>query len=236
MSRRSFYNKEVSKLVKYGNLYNAYVALATGDNSVISLAMANAGWGIPIGSQITTLANYIGGYPTGGGKLKETGVVYWNVPNTGANNQFNFSMRGSGKREESGGSFGGLTTVGTFWTTYPGSLGATYGIAFYNHAQNFGFVQYYNKRGLSIRVVRSATIDEQANIADGSPCALFIGNDGLKYPTIRIGTQVWLACNLAETKLRNGTLIPVVSNNAQWASQTEKAMCYYNNDINNVFI
>jgi len=231
----SYPDNFAQKTVKYGYLYNAYVALATGDSSVISLAMSNAGWGIPIGSQITTLASYIGGYPTGGGKLKEAGVVYWNIPNAGATNQYNFSMRGTGARDESGGSFGGITTVGTFWTTYPGSVGATYGISFYSDAQNFGFVEYYNKRGLAIRLVRPASVSEQLQV-DGSACTPYVGNDGLQYPTIKVGTQVWLAVNLAETKLRNGSEIPNVTNNATWASLTTIGRCAYNNDINNVFI
>jgi uncharacterized protein (TIGR02145 family) len=236
MSRRNMMAGKKAKEVKYGKLYNAHAALATGDNSVISLAMSNAGWGIPTGSQITTVANHIGGYATGGGKLKEAGVVYWNIPNAGATNEFHFSMRGAGAREESGGSFGGLTTVGAFWTTYPGSAGATYGIAFYSDAQNFGFVEYYNRRGLSIRPVRSATMQEQMNIPDGGPTIPFIGNDGVQYPTVRIGTQVWLACNLAETKFRDGSDIPNVTNNATWAGLNTGATCDINNNIIYTFI
>jgi hypothetical protein len=89
--------------------------------------------------------------------------------------------------------------------------------------------------GMALRLVRPATVSEQLQ-ADGSACAPYVGNDGLSYPTIKIGTQVWTAVNLAETKYRGGTNIPNVTNNATWAGLTSGAMCAYDNDINNVFI
>ena len=58
---------------------------------------------------------------------------------------------------------------------------------------------------------------------------------GNTYPTVTIGTQVWMAENLRTTKYRDGSDIPVVTDNTQWANNwtpggTEPMMCWYNND------
>jgi uncharacterized protein (TIGR02145 family) len=55
------------------------------------------------------------------------------------------------------------------------------------------------------------------------------------YPTIKIGTQTWMAENLRTTKYSDGSDIPVVSDNAEWANNeinrtTLPMMCWYNND------
>jgi uncharacterized protein (TIGR02145 family) len=58
---------------------------------------------------------------------------------------------------------------------------------------------------------------------------------GNTYPTITIGTQVWMAENLRTTKYRDGSDIPVVSDNTQWANNrntdgTLPMMCWFLND------
>lgn len=234
MSRRSFYNKEVSKLVKYGYLYNWYVTQGTGDNSIIPLAMANAGWKLPL-LEMTSIQSYLGGSSVAGGKLKEIGETYWQS-NVGATNNVNFNSRGGGYRQGDG-SFGGFRLNHRIWNTYADSGMPDYG--FYLLIQNATTASSYGscgkKDGNSIRLVRPLQLGEQT-IPDGQPVGTYTGNDGLVYPTVRIGSEVWLACNLAETMLRNGTLIPVITDNTQWANLTTGAMCYQQNDINNVFI
>ena len=53
--------------------------------------------------------------------------------------------------------------------------------------------------------------------------------DGNAYPTITIGTQVWMAENLRVTHYRNGNAIPNVTDNSAWAALTSGAYCWYNN-------
>ncbi|MBN1414845.1 MAG: fibrobacter succinogenes major paralogous domain-containing protein [Bacteroidales bacterium] len=50
------------------------------------------------------------------------------------------------------------------------------------------------------------------------------------YKTIKIGTQVWMAENLSTTTFRDGTPIPLVTENSEWVSLTTAGRCYYNND------
>ncbi|MDB4335177.1 hypothetical protein OAA06_02325, partial [bacterium] len=61
--------------------------------------------------------------------------------------------------------------------------------------------------------------------------------DGNNYNTIVIGEQEWMSENLKVTKYSNGTSIPKVTDNTQWAdlenNDIDKAYCYYNNNENN---
>ncbi len=63
---------------------------------------------------------------------------------------------------------------------------------------------------------------------DFYPCK---DGDNNKYPTVKIGTQTWMATNLKTTKFNNGDPIPLVTDNAAWmAIRYEPAYCWYNND------
>lgn len=57
--------------------------------------------------------------------------------------------------------------------------------------------------------------------------------EGNKYRTVTIGTQIWMAENLKTTRYNDGTLIPHVTKNDNWAALTSPAYCWYNNDSTN---
>ena len=50
-----------------------------------------------------------------GGKLKETGTTYWKSPNTGADDTYDFAVRGAGYRL-SDGTYGWIRERGAFFT------------------------------------------------------------------------------------------------------------------------
>jgi len=54
--------------------------------------------------------------------------------------------------------------------------------------------------------------------------------DGNIYPTIGIGSQIWMAENLKTTKYNDGASIPLVSDNTAWSLLFTPAYCWYNND------
>jgi uncharacterized protein (TIGR02145 family) len=54
--------------------------------------------------------------------------------------------------------------------------------------------------------------------------------DGNVYPTVRIGTQLWMAKNLRTTRLKFGGTIQIVTDNTAWSNLTTPGYCWYNND------
>ena|GEM_PF-839577 len=57
--------------------------------------------------------------------------------------------------------------------------------------------------------------------------------DGNKIPYGTIGNQTWTFCDLAVTHYNNGDPIVNITINSIWASTSQGAMCYYNNDSKN---
>ena len=55
-------------------------------------------------------------------------------------------------------------------------------------------------------------------------------NNGNIYDYLTYGEQVWTVENAEMVTYRDGTPIPEVTNNAEWASLTTGAWCYYDND------
>jgi uncharacterized protein (TIGR02145 family) len=53
------------------------------------------------------------------------------------------------------------------------------------------------------------------------------------YPTIGIGTQIWMAENLATSRLNNGTEIPNIIQDSIWVKTLKPAYCIYENDTQN---
>jgi uncharacterized protein (TIGR02145 family) len=63
-------------------------------------------------------------------------------------------------------------------------------------------------------------IPNEGNVSDA---------DGNVYQSVRIGNQVWMAENLKTTKYNDGTDIPLVTDNTEWAVLTTGAYSYYHN-------
>jgi uncharacterized protein (TIGR02145 family) len=60
--------------------------------------------------------------------------------------------------------------------------------------------------------------------------AIVADADGNIYSTVRIGSQVWMSENLKTTKYKDGTAIPLVTDNTAWSNLTAHAYCWFNND------
>ena len=202
--------------IKYGLEYNWY-AVSDARN------ICSAGSHVPNEAEWDTLITYLGGSAVAGGKVKEMGLIYWNPLNIGATNEVGFNGRGAGYRSDAG-IFSSLQAFADFTTS-----------TFYPPVNNRMFVlrrddatcvksfcdQNY---GISLRPLKDST-----TLTHGQT-GTYTGNDGKVYRTICIGTQEWVADNIAETKYRNGDLITEITDNATWAARTEEAMCAYENN------
>jgi len=103
-----WYNNDASTYkATYGALYNWY-AVNTGK-------LCPLGWRVPLDEDFKILTNLLGGYLTAGGKLKETGTLNWENPNTDATNEFQFTALPGGGRGSSG-SFFDLKIRGLWWS------------------------------------------------------------------------------------------------------------------------
>lgn len=54
--------------------------------------------------------------------------------------------------------------------------------------------------------------------------------DGNTYQTVKIGDQEWMTQNLRTTKYNDGSIIPNITNNTDWANLSTGAYSWYNND------
>jgi len=210
--------------VNYGILYNYY---ATVDPKLL----ANVGWRVPTSTDIYTLHTTLGGTSSEGGKLKEVPLTYWTTPNTGATDSVGFHARGGGLRLGSDGTFDYLNEYAFFRaTTEYGTLPTLYSYIFQLFYDNdtIYIVGLLKTSGTSIRLIKETT-----TLSDGE-IGYYIGNDGKSYSTICIGTQEWLSTNLIETKYRDLSAIPEVTNNATWSGLSTGALCAYNNDWTNL--
>lgn len=231
---KSVYSPPPYVPVIYGLLYNWYAATDARDIT------SSDDWCVPDHLEFKTLFDYLGGDDIAGGKLKEIGFIYWDSLNTGATNEVGFNARGAGMRYiyEDMAVFDGIKQFLVYWNSTDIPEGGRVCIIYYDIdviAAYEGVSNYseHKASGASIRLFRSATAAEQL-LPDGTACAPYQGNDLKLYRTVKIGTQVWLADNLAETKFRNGDPIPEVTDNVAWAALVTGALCAYNNDWSNV--
>ena len=211
--------------VKYGFMYNWYAA-----ND--SRNIANTGWSVPTISNQQTLSTFLGGNNVAGGKLKETGFVHWDSPNTSATNTSNFNARGGGERSDSTGLFSAIKEVQSYWAQ--GSTGTdgyvstvTYQSGTYTAYDGATFITKQKQFGIGVRLIKDTT-----SLTNGQT-GTYTGNDGKVYRTICVGTQEWVADNLVETKYRNLDAIPEVTPDPSWRSLSTGARCSYGNDPGN---
>jgi uncharacterized protein (TIGR02145 family) len=221
---------------KYGALYN-WMAATDSRN------IANTGWSVPDDAKWSTLVDtFMGGNVEG--RLKEAGTTYWLNPNLGTTNQYNFNLRGAGFRAGLGDLNTDALTQGFFellkttvvWNTTYGVVIMNDAISAVAHPQLNPSGDVSHKVGGSIRLVKNTPTALEISLSDGATALPYIGNDGKVYRTVKLGSQVWLADNIAETKYRNGDTIPELTLDLDWSNTTVGAMCYFNNDITNSYL
>ena len=207
---------QIQAAVEYGYLYNWYAV--TDSRNICS-----SGWHIPSQTELQTLETYLGGNTVAGGHLKEAGTTYWNSPNTGADNSSGFNSRGAGIRSESIGSFSVGMSEMRIWATTTLANPYQYSMQITTNTASSVISGTPRKAGISARPIKDST-----TLTNGQS-GTYVDPSGIIYPTVCIGTQEWVACNIMTKHYRNGDAIPEVTDNTAWAALTTGARCSYNN-------
>ena len=130
----------------YGSLYNWY-AVKTGK-------LCPAGWHVPSDKDWQVLIDSLGGDTYASGKLKETGTLHWNSPNSGATNSSYFTALPGGYRGYNG-SYYYIGNLSYFWSTSPEIDYNALSIALrYNNVNVIKTIEP-KKEGYSIRCVKN---------------------------------------------------------------------------------
>lgn len=229
----NFVCEQQGNCIEYGALYNWYAAT---DARGIS---SSDDFSIPEWTDIETLLNYIDDF-----SIEEQ--AWLAAGNILRNSTFNLKYAGYrrfGEGDiETDGIFDGIDIFSMLGsaTEYEGYSGL-----YYRHLFSLNFLNSIEKSGnpissgVSFRLFRPAT-ESELLLEDWTFCTPYIGNNLIQYKTVKIGTQVWLAEPLNETKYRNGDWItgfdggvytPI--SNAAWAVLTTEAMCYYDDNVLN---
>jgi uncharacterized protein (TIGR02145 family) len=188
--------------------------------TIASITIAPAGWHVPSEAEWVTLATFLGGNSVAAGPLKEAGYIHWDSPNTGATNSSGFTGVGAGLRTNAG-IFNSRNYIEAYWLTdeyYSKSLYA-------DRVNIITTIEPSGKYGYSLRLIKDST-----DLVDGET-SFVTDIDGNNYITVCIGTQEWTASNLNVHKMNDGTPIPEVIPNEEWAGMTSPAWCYYGDNI-----
>ena len=141
-----WYNDSITYKNRYGAMYNWY--------AVNSGKLCPNGWHIPTLEEWTTLTAYLGGLPIAGGKLKESGNLHWNLPNTDATNVSKFTGLPGGYRNYNGGAFLSLNIGGTWWSSTSDTSSASWSIAVVYDSSHALLISNNNNYGISVRCVK----------------------------------------------------------------------------------
>jgi uncharacterized protein (TIGR02145 family) len=130
----------------YGALYNWY--------TVNTNKLCPRGWHVPTDAEWRTLTTYLGGESVAGGKLKETGTIHWERPNTGAVNSSGFTAHAGGGRYEDG-RFHYLGSKGYWWSSTEEGEASVWCFELQYALKGINRVGSKKSFGLSIRCLRN---------------------------------------------------------------------------------
>jgi uncharacterized protein (TIGR02145 family) len=138
-------NDASSYKTTYGALYNWY--------TVETDKLCPAGWHVATDEEWTTLANYLGGDGIAGGKLKESGTINWDSPNTGATNESGFKGLPGGNRGGDG-YFNNIGYTGHWWSFPEYSFDLAWGRRLGSSYETLDRYYFNKKIGFSVRCIR----------------------------------------------------------------------------------
>jgi len=154
-----------------------------------------------------SIISTLGGMFSAGGHMKDVDPVWWNNYPDQGDNSTGLSLRGAGMFSITGehGNFGGASYL-AMQLIDKSLTGVIY-------IQNNQYQAQQSNLGDSQNIgvsVRPAKIDEGESV--------YTGLDGKTYPVCRFCGYVFVSAPFKETKLRDGSLIPIAANQAEYIS------------------
>jgi uncharacterized protein (TIGR02145 family) len=141
-----YYNDSASYNCPYGKLYNWFATVDARD-------LCPTGWHMPDDTTWSTLTTFLGGEPVAGGKMKSSGLQFWNSPNFAADNISGFSGLPGGFRLP-GGDPGYIGQYCHLWSsTENGSTSAWYRMLIYGNSDVSRFTSDKNA-GFYVRCIK----------------------------------------------------------------------------------
>jgi len=146
------YDDDPGNCDEYGGLYQWDEMM---EYSIIqcSPGICPIGWYIPRIENMATLSDFLGGEDIAGGKMKETGTVHWNQPNTRATNSSGFTGLPGGHIISAEYFYLGFSL--RFWSSSEtNSLYALYGTLSYYNSYFYYQAGFEKTHGYSVRCIR----------------------------------------------------------------------------------
>lgn len=173
------------------------------------------GWSIPSKTTYENIISHLGGYAASLAKLKST--TSWSTP---GNNSSGFNAKSNGGCNYSPSYTYGQGSFMLNWTStaYDSTQAWHFGIQ--NDSAWLEYSGIHKWIGGTIRAYRST-----AN-PDGT-LGVYNGNDGKAYQTVAIGGIEITTQDLEETKFRDNSLIPYISDGTIWYNNGTPCSTYY---------
>jgi len=142
----------------YGGLYqwNEMMDYNPSDNGNpgITQGICPVGWHIPTDIEWIEVTDFLGGEAVAGDKLKETGIIHWIGPNTGATNETGFTALPSGIYNNYDDSFSFMKIAGFWWSSTTLNTGNAWNRVMPFNISNLNKVGNSQKSGFSIRCLK----------------------------------------------------------------------------------
>ena len=211
-----YYSNDDENGPVFGKLYNWY---AVNDPR----GLAPEGWHIPTDGDWAILIDFLGGEKVAGGKLKETGTMFWEKSKEDATNKSGFTALPNGIRSDFG-IFYNLCTMSTFWSASQRSINfQAWGRTIECKSGKIFRRKYIKTEGLGVRLICSGDSCLPYSYSVNEPPK---NNEIKKNETVQIGKQTWMKYNLDVESYSNGDPIPQVQDPRAWEKLTTGAWCY----------
>ena len=153
-----YYNNDPANGAIYGKLYNWYAVAGIHDNdpNTPNKILAPQGWHVPSDAECTKLTTFLGGTSIAGGaggKLKETGYLHWQIPNSAATNSSGFTCLPGGYRYNYG-TFIYINKQGGWWSSSENLATSAWNLILRYDSIDHNRYAPPKKNALSVRLIR----------------------------------------------------------------------------------